>query len=82
MDRTTLTRNLKPLEKQGLIEIVPGKDRRTRAVFLTPDGYQILADALPLWKKAQHKVTRFMGKERLTNLIDGLRSLEKIATKD
>ncbi|HEY9847811.1 MAG TPA: MarR family transcriptional regulator, partial [Candidatus Caenarcaniphilales bacterium] len=35
MDRTTLARNLKPLERQGLIQIKPGQDQRTRIVTLT-----------------------------------------------
>ncbi|MCF6293126.1 MAG: MarR family winged helix-turn-helix transcriptional regulator [Robiginitomaculum sp.] len=79
MDRTTLTRNLKPLEKQKLIEIIPGADRRTRAVRLTAAGHEMLVIALPLWKKAQQKVAKFMGSERLDNLIGELRALEKIA---
>lgn len=78
MDRTTLTRNLKPLEKQSLIEIVPGADRRTRAVRLTDAGHEMLATALPLWRKAQQKISDFMGAERLDNLIGELRALEKI----
>lgn len=79
MDRTTLTRNLKPLEKRQLIEVIAGADRRTRVVQLTDSGHDILRAALPLWKKAQQKIARFMGSERLDNLIGELRALEKIA---
>jgi len=79
MDRTTLTRNLKPLKKQQLIVIVPGADRRTRVVQLTDNGHERLRAALPLWKKAQLKIAKFMGSERLDNLIGELRVLEKIA---
>lgn len=79
MDRTTLTRNLKPLEKRQLIEIVAGSDRRTRVVQLTDSGHDTLRAALPLWKKAQQKITKFMGSQRLDNLINELRALEKIA---
>ncbi|VAW89598.1 Transcriptional regulator, MarR family [hydrothermal vent metagenome] len=82
MDRTTLTRNLKPLEKRQLIAIVAGADRRTRVVQLTDSGHETLRAALPLWKKAQQKVAKFMGSERLDNLISELRSLEKIADQD
>jgi len=78
MDRTTLTRNLKPLEKQGLILITPGKDRRTRSVQLSASGHQALASALPLWREAQQKITKQMGKKRLSHLIEELRALEKI----
>ncbi len=80
MDRTTLTRNLKPLEKQGLIVIAPGEDRRTRSIQLSASGHQILADALPLWRQAQQKITKQMGKKRLNHLIEELRALEKITS--
>ena len=64
MDRTTLTRNLKLLEKQGLIKTTPGEDRRTREVTLTDKGQQVLAQALPLWEKAQERVVKAFGAER------------------
>ena len=79
MDRTTLTRNLKPLEKQGFIEIVPGADRRTRAVKITADGITILKKALPYWKKAQKKVSERFGSSRLSNLLSELRALQVLA---
>ncbi len=81
MDRTTLTRNLKPLEKQGLIAITPGKDRRTRSVQLSASGHETLASALPLWREAQQKITKQMGKNRLKHLIEELRALEKVTSK-
>ncbi|MCF6283256.1 MAG: MarR family winged helix-turn-helix transcriptional regulator [Candidatus Polarisedimenticolaceae bacterium] len=78
MDRTTLTRNLRPLEKQELVDVVQGEDRRTRAVRLSKSGHKSLAEALPLWKKAQKKVVSFMGEEQMTDLLDKLHTLEKI----
>ncbi len=68
MDRTTLTRNLRPLEKQGLIQIALGKDQRTRVVTLTPEGQKALAQAFPLWKKAQAQVIKELGPERWNSL--------------
>lgn len=58
MDRTTLTRNLKPLQKAGLVDSVPGKDRRLREVRLTGPGRRKLADAIPLWEAAHEEMTR------------------------
>ncbi len=69
MDRTTLTRNLKPLEKQGFIEIVEGEDRRTRTVRLTPLGRDALARALPQWQRVQAHVTGAMGEGRWQRLM-------------
>jgi len=54
MDRTTLTRNLRPLVDQGLVAIVPGADDlRKRNVSLTAKGRKALERALPHWRKAQ-----------------------------
>lgn len=53
MDRTTLARDLRPMEAAGWVAVVPGTDRRTRIVRLTPAGGAILREALPLWQGAQ-----------------------------
>lgn len=50
MDRTTLGRNLQPLEREGLVQINVGEDKRERLGSVTPDGRKLLARALPLWK--------------------------------
>lgn len=56
MDRTTLTANLKPLERSGLVESRAGaKDRRQRVVALTPAGRAALAAAVPIWE-ATHRL--------------------------
>lgn len=67
-DRTTLTRNLKPLLKRGLIERATHPDKRTRAYRLTKKGESTLKAAHPLWKKAQKKVRDALGTERLETL--------------
>jgi DNA-binding MarR family transcriptional regulator len=52
MDRTTLTANLKPLERRGLVRIkVDDEDRRSRRLALTADGRALLAEATPIWKR-------------------------------
>ena len=68
-DRTTLTRNLCSLERQGLIQIQPGADRRVKEISLTPSGHQLLAEAYPSWKKAQAKTEELLGKEKLHQLL-------------
>lgn len=69
MDRTTLTRNLKPLEKQGLIEIFSGQDHRMRFVTLTASGYEALAKALPLWEQAQARIVKELGRHQWSKLL-------------
>lgn len=72
MDRTTLTRNLKPLEKTGLIETSPGVDRRTRSVALSERGREKLRTSLPLWERAQDRLTGAFGQHRLLTMIADL----------
>jgi DNA-binding MarR family transcriptional regulator len=72
MDRTTLTRNLKPLEREGLIRIEPGQDQRVRVVSLTKKGRAALAKALPLWQQAQTKVIEELGQDRWQTLLSYL----------
>ena len=61
MDRTTLTRNLRPLEREGLVKIESGSDRRVRLVSLTRLGRRKQAEAQPLWAKAHARVTGGIG---------------------
>ena len=57
MDRTTLTANLKPLERLGYIEIVPDKDdKRSRRLILTSAGRKVLAAAVPIWRATHDEV--------------------------
>ena len=72
MDRTTLTRNLRPLTKQGLVRIEEGEDRRTHLVLLTREGEQALLRALPLWKEAQSRIVRALGQEHFDHLLTDL----------
>ena len=74
-DRTTLNRNLKPLERQGLIRSEPGEDLRMRNLVVTRKGEKILHEALPLWKVAQTGVEKLMA-SRLKGLTSALRKLE------
>lgn len=72
MDRTTLTRNLKPLEREGSIKIESGQDRRTRVVCLTQAGQASLNKALPLWEQAQASIVEQLGQERWSTLVSHL----------
>jgi DNA-binding MarR family transcriptional regulator len=75
MDRTTLVRDLRLHEEQGLVAIAPGRDRRTRSVTITEKGRQMLAQALPLWKQAQARVVAGLGDDHLQALRADLASV-------
>jgi DNA-binding MarR family transcriptional regulator len=68
LDRTTLARNLNPLERDGLIEVAAGRDRRVTEVRLTARGRRAVAKALPLWQKAQEEVGRRFAAGKLDQL--------------
>ena len=77
MDRTTLTRNIGPIQRHGWIETAPGEDRRERLVAITDAGRAKLDEALPLWHAAQAATVDAIGPAGL----DGLLSLtRRIAT--
>jgi len=56
IDRTTLTRSLEILNRQGLIEKVKSQDARQRKVKLTNIGFETLDKAIPLWLEAEEEV--------------------------
>jgi DNA-binding MarR family transcriptional regulator len=69
MDRTTLTRNLGPLEKAGLLRVARApQDARARIVFLTRSGERAIEASFPLWEKAQSRVRGLLGPSRLEDL--------------
>ncbi len=72
IDRTTLTRNLGVLSKQGLVQSREGEDRRMRVVVLTQEGEEALRRAWPLWQEAQACIEQALGHERLDALLSEL----------
>jgi DNA-binding MarR family transcriptional regulator len=75
MDSSTVVRNLKPLERAGLIIIAADKDRRRKIVRLTPKGLVKLVGAVPLWHMAHDRLRGLMGVEMLENNGDNLKRL-------
>jgi DNA-binding MarR family transcriptional regulator len=62
MDRTTLTANLKPLQRRGLLDVVADPaDRRGRRLLLTQAGQDLLAASLPVWERTQAEAVERVG---------------------
>lgn len=77
-DQTTVTRNIKLLEKQGLVAIAPGEDRRIKLVSLTVEGQTVLAEAMPLWEQVQADLRQRFGEQTwqaLLSLLSEVKSL-------
>jgi DNA-binding MarR family transcriptional regulator len=76
MDRTTLTANLKPLERRGLVKVTVDKaDRRSRRLTLTPAGRALLVAALPVWKRTHAAIERLLARPDADALRADLRAL-------
>ncbi len=75
MERSALARNLRILERQRLVSIRPGADRRTRVVTLTAMGRRKLGQALPLWDQAQSRVLAGLSTTTLKQLGEALDAL-------
>lgn len=78
LDRTTLTRNLKGLAAQGLVEISAGADRRERVVALTGEGAAAIERATPVWREAQEKLAAHFGDTRWRRMIEDMTALGAI----
>lgn len=72
LDRTTLVRNLRPLEEKGLIADVSHKGSRNRQLMLTETGVDTLIKADLHWQEAQDYMERYLGSETLFSLIEVL----------
>ncbi len=72
MDRTTLTRNLKPLTERGLIEVGADEDKRVRRLSVSKAGAALIKQAMPLWREAQTHLVDGLGDGRWANLLDDL----------
>ena len=69
LERTTLTRNLKPLEANGWITIAEDEDRRVHMVSVTEKGRAVARAALPAWHKAQATARAKLKEMRLDALL-------------
>ena len=75
LDRSTVGRNVRVLQKMALVRPTSAEDLREAAVSLTPLGVETLARAKPLWDGAQRRVEATFGAERAQTLIELARAL-------
>jgi len=76
VDRTTLTANLKPLERRGLVRVrVDDADKRSRRLVLTPEGQALLVAAFPVWQRTHAAIERPLAGSDPNRLRADLRAL-------
>jgi DNA-binding MarR family transcriptional regulator len=79
LEQSSLSRNLAVLERQGLIRLMAGDDKRERIVTLTRSGRVLLARAYPVWKQAQNAIAGAIDPKELEMQLRSLRRLTKTA---
>jgi DNA-binding MarR family transcriptional regulator len=76
MDRTTLTANLKPLQRRGFVSVRKGEpDQRRRIMTLTSTGRMTLAAAMPIWQRTHQALERLLEDSSPDRLRNDLRAL-------
>ena len=76
MDRTTLTANLKPLERRGLVKVSVDKtDKRSRRLAISAAGRTLLSKAFPLWQQAHAETERLISGIGSDEIRSALRAL-------
>ncbi len=79
MDKTTVSRNLKLLERNRWIQAAPSGDKRVRRFQLTATGRKCLAAAKPEWEKAQEQLRAGMTAEHWNSMFEAFRIATKAA---
>jgi DNA-binding MarR family transcriptional regulator len=68
LDASTLSRNVRPLQAHGWLEVVPEQDGRVQPFRLTSQGKRLIEKAVPAWEKAQRQATELLGREGIALL--------------
>lgn len=74
-DRTTLSRNLIPLRKDGLIKPCDCADRRSKAVMITDKGRQVLEKASDIWREKHQSIAKAIGPQHMEHFIKDLNGI-------
>jgi len=78
MERTSITRALAPLEREGLIQSRPGTDKRIRVVSVSNKGRRLVEGAEPKWRQAQDALLEMIGEDRWRAMCTVLRDTTRI----
>src|SRR5438093_4116450 len=68
LDASTFSRNVKPLQAHGWLEVVPDEDARAQPFRLTPQGKRLIEKAVPVWEQAQRRAAELLGGEGIALL--------------
>ena len=77
LDASTLSRNVKPLQAHGWLEVVPEEDARAQPFRLTPQGKRLIEKAVPAWEQAQRRAAELLGDEGVALLDKAVKKLRQ-----
>lgn len=77
LDASTLSRNIRPLQANGWLEVAPEDDARVQPFRLTPQGKRLIEKAVPAWEKAQKEAAELLGNEGLAMLDRAARKVRR-----
>jgi DNA-binding MarR family transcriptional regulator len=77
LDASTLSRNVKPLQAHGWLEVVPDEDARAQPFRLTPQGERLIEKAVPAWEEAQRRASELLGSEGIALLDRAAKKLRE-----
>src|SRR4051812_39210878 len=77
LDASTLSRNVKPLQAHGWLEVVEEEDARAQPFRLTPKGERLIEKAVPAWEEAQRRATELLGDEGVALLDRAAKKLRQ-----
>jgi DNA-binding MarR family transcriptional regulator len=77
LDASTLSRNVKPLQAHGWLEVVPEEDARAQPFRLTAKGKRLIERAVPAWEEAQRRATELLGEEGIALLDRAAKKLRR-----
>jgi DNA-binding MarR family transcriptional regulator len=81
MDRTTLTRSIRPLERAGLLRVARSpQDARTKIVVITRSGESMIEAVFPAWERRRKQIEKSLGPEMLTGLHARLNHVIALST--
>src|SRR3954464_5018086 len=77
LDASTLSRNVKPLQARGWLEVVPEEDARAQPFRLTPEGERLIQGGVPAWEEAQRRAAELLGEEGVALLDRAAKKLRR-----
>jgi len=78
LDRTSLYRAIRPLERSGFLAVSVGRTQRERVATVTAKGERILQQALPIWQGTQEQFVEALGRQAWTALSSTLRQVVSV----